>query len=171
MDLEALGNIGDFVGGLAVIATLAYLALQTRQNSQVIRASVMDSASSTHLDFNLMLGSNPRAARIFQVGLEDFAALEADEQRAFLNLLRTQFYGYQHIFIQAQQGLVDHEYWQRTRIQASDLLSKPHLRAWWQDRKDVYTPAFAANIEAAVVPKPQRLANLVIERMLAVSGD
>ena len=31
--LEALGNLGDFVGGVAVIVTLLYLASQIRQNT------------------------------------------------------------------------------------------------------------------------------------------
>ena len=31
MDLDALGNLGDFIGGIAVIVTLVYLANQIRQ--------------------------------------------------------------------------------------------------------------------------------------------
>jgi len=30
MTIETLGNLGDFVGGLAVIASLLYLAVQIR---------------------------------------------------------------------------------------------------------------------------------------------
>ena len=33
MNWEALGAIGEIVGAVAVIATLAYLAVQIRQNS------------------------------------------------------------------------------------------------------------------------------------------
>ena len=46
--LEDLGNLGDFLGGLAVIATLIYLAVQVRQNSQQIaqNSECMKHASS-----------------------------------------------------------------------------------------------------------------------------
>lgn len=41
--LEALGNVGDFTGGLGVVVTLVYPAMQVRQNSEQIR----ESASAT----------------------------------------------------------------------------------------------------------------------------
>lgn len=37
MDLEALGNLGDFVGGVAVVVTLIYVAVQIRQNTSQVR--------------------------------------------------------------------------------------------------------------------------------------
>jgi hypothetical protein len=37
--LEDLGNLGDFIGGLAVIVTLFYLAVQIRQNTRMLRSA------------------------------------------------------------------------------------------------------------------------------------
>ena len=34
---ETLGNLGDFIGGIAVVATLVYLALQIRQNTNSVK--------------------------------------------------------------------------------------------------------------------------------------
>ena len=39
MDLDTLGNLGDFIGGVGVIATLIYLASQIRQNTASVRQS------------------------------------------------------------------------------------------------------------------------------------
>ena len=39
MDLDALGNIGDFLGGMGVVVTLVYLAAQIRQNTKQLRAN------------------------------------------------------------------------------------------------------------------------------------
>ena len=36
--LEDLGNLGDFLGGIAVIATLIYLAIQLRQNTRILQS-------------------------------------------------------------------------------------------------------------------------------------
>ena len=77
--LEALGNIGDFVGGIAVIATLVYLAVQVRQNTQQLRASALSTSTAANVAFNYSLGTDPGAARVFQVGLE-----EGDFNRAAL---------------------------------------------------------------------------------------
>ena len=35
--LQTFANLGEFLGGLAVIVSLAYLALQVRQNTQSVR--------------------------------------------------------------------------------------------------------------------------------------
>ena len=45
MSLEALGNIGEFVGALAVVISLLYLAAQMRQNSPLVRASTYQSGA------------------------------------------------------------------------------------------------------------------------------
>ena len=37
--LEALGNIGDFLGGIGVVVTLLYLAAQIRQNTKMMRGA------------------------------------------------------------------------------------------------------------------------------------
>ena len=42
LNLEALGNLGDFVGGIAVVVTLIYLALQVRQNNEQLHESLTD---------------------------------------------------------------------------------------------------------------------------------
>ena len=40
MDISTLGAIGEFVGGIAVIVTLIYLAYQTRLNVRTHEQSV-----------------------------------------------------------------------------------------------------------------------------------
>ena len=49
MDIEAtsqiLGNIGEFVGAIAVVATLAYLAVQVRHNKEATEAVANDTAT------------------------------------------------------------------------------------------------------------------------------
>ena len=39
MELTQLANLGEFVGGVAVLATLAYLAIQVRQGAVAQRAA------------------------------------------------------------------------------------------------------------------------------------
>ena len=39
MTIETLGALGDFLGGVAVVASLLYLAAQIRQNTKAIRSS------------------------------------------------------------------------------------------------------------------------------------
>ncbi len=45
MDLTELTNLGEFIGGVAVLVTLIYLAVRIGQNARTVRAqSQLDSA-------------------------------------------------------------------------------------------------------------------------------
>lgn len=165
--LEALGNLGDFIGGIAVIATLLYLAVQVRQNTQLLRANALAVSSAANVSFNHLLGADPGAARVFQVGLEDFATLSGDEQRPFLNLLRASFTAHEHVFQQDERGLVDEAVWHQDRARALGVLALPHVKVWWEQRKHAFHPSFADAIDEAPDTGPAVLAGDVIAKMLA----
>ena len=48
---QLLGNYGECVGAIAIVITLVYLAIQVRQNTRMMRASIRQarSDSSVHL--------------------------------------------------------------------------------------------------------------------------
>ena len=50
MNWEAIGAVGEVVGAIGVIATLGYLAVQIRQNSNVVRSSTRQAISTTQMD-------------------------------------------------------------------------------------------------------------------------
>ncbi len=164
--LEALGNIGDFVGGLAVIATLLYLAIQVRQNTKLLRFTAQSSAIEADIAFNRLIGSDPRAARVFQVGLEDFASLSDEERRQFLNLLRAVFTSHQHVFQQFERGLVEQQTWYQYRNATLHLLALPHVSAWWNHRKGIYIPSFVDSVDSVPPVEQGTLAAEVIASML-----
>ena len=167
MMLEALGNLGDFIGGLAVIATLLYLATQVRQNTQLLRANALATGSEARLSFNHLLGTDPAAARVYQLGLEDFGSLSEAEQRQFLHLLRAGFGSYQHAFQQYEGGLIDEAAWHQDRTAAAGLLSLPHIQAWWEHRKSAFVEKFAQAIDEAPEPKAHVMSGDVIRYMVA----
>jgi len=49
MNLETLGNLGDFIGGIGVVATLIYLASQIRQNTASVRQSNRIATANTEI--------------------------------------------------------------------------------------------------------------------------
>ena len=78
---EILGNYGEFVGAIAVVATLIYLALQVRQskvqihqNSELVREQLAQSRWTDDLNLHLaMMGDNP--AKALAVAIENPSAL------------------------------------------------------------------------------------------------
>jgi hypothetical protein len=57
LNLESLGNIGDFVGGLGVVLTLAYMAVQIRKNTATTRVQTVQHLLTTNSEsINAMIG-------------------------------------------------------------------------------------------------------------------
>ena len=48
---QLLGNFGEFFGAIAVVVTLAYLAVQIRQGTHATRAASRDAAMAHTLSF------------------------------------------------------------------------------------------------------------------------
>jgi len=154
--LEALGNLGDFVGGLAVIATLLYLAVQVRQNTKLLRASALTAWAEARVALNNMLASDPDLARIMQTGIGDFLSLSEAERRQFINLMRGLFTTYEHQHQLYETGLIDRETWEYHRETIGDGLSRPQVAAWWEHRKYIFSPSFVRAVDA--IPRERRTA-------------
>ncbi len=85
MSIVELGALGEFVGALAVVATLIYLALQIRQNSAMLeqnhefsRASILQESNVMYSTFRGLIAGDAGLARIYHRALSE-EALEDDE--------------------------------------------------------------------------------------------
>jgi hypothetical protein len=61
MTLEELGNVGEFVSGLAVIITPVYLAFELRINTRTFRASAAAVSQDSMASINDLLATHPPA--------------------------------------------------------------------------------------------------------------
>ena len=79
MTIQELGNIGEFLGFLAILVTLFYLARQTKQNVELNRASeqriLIDQCNKY---FRVTVEPGNLAA--IRKGLKSYRALDSDEQ-------------------------------------------------------------------------------------------
>jgi hypothetical protein len=90
MDITTLAAWGEFLGGIAVVVSLVYLAGQIRQNSKLLRASTPASTSELMLAQNDAIIQDADVARFYFEGMADPDALSASERRRFDMLLLNQ---------------------------------------------------------------------------------
>lgn len=157
MTLEDLGNIGDFVGGIAVIATLVYLALQIRQNNRLLRANTASvrAASSIAINERLVgvnqsLVEDPSLAEIFVRELSSPGSIEGADRVRLDTLLQSMFISLENIFKLAQTGTIeakDLEPWSR---HLRNWLGNPSVRAWWQRQRSPFGEEFKAHVRALI---------------------
>ena len=68
---QLLGNYGEFVGAIAVVITLAYLAVQIRQNTESVRLSSELALSQQTSDFAARMWAHPEMLRIWDLAVTD----------------------------------------------------------------------------------------------------
>ncbi len=82
MNWDAIGAIGEVVGAVGVIVSLLYLALQIRQNSNVVRSATRQAISTTQVELGLRIAesSDLRAAMAKLWGFGDTPTAAQDTE-------------------------------------------------------------------------------------------
>ncbi len=143
---QLLGNYGEFVGAIAIVITLVYLAIQVRQNTRMMRASIRQarSDSAVHL---YSLGATSVIAENREKESRGEALTEVEEDRMFLwniCIWRQQ----QTTFFQAQDGLLDVQTGDEQSIIVRTLTQSPSTRRFWADPMRALDSRFVAWVDA-----------------------
>ena len=109
MDLESLAQVGEFVGGISVIATLIYLALQIRGNSSAVRSAGAQQTHDTLIQGYFQLATDPQLNRIFRLGTQDISSLNEDETGQFFAFWSGTLYIAQNWLYQRETGALEEE--------------------------------------------------------------
>ncbi len=88
MDLTQLADLGEFIGGVAVVATLAYLAVQVRQNTSAVSMATYESISGGFNQVNGIVAADTTVAAVFSRGVTDPESLNEAEAVQFSYLMR-----------------------------------------------------------------------------------
>ena len=65
MDIQDLGAIGEFVSSVAIVVTLIFLTIETRQARNATQQSNRQARHQIRTDINLALAVNPQLSEIF----------------------------------------------------------------------------------------------------------
>ena len=141
--LEALGNIGDFVGGIAVILTLIYLAVQIRDNTRSTRLAAMQSTMLSAQNVGKLPAQDRDLARVVRVGLAAPDDLDEDEFQQFRYYLINYLRVHEDMFVQHKAGVIDDETWRARASSLGTIFSTPGGRKIW-DASNAYRPDFQA---------------------------
>jgi hypothetical protein len=148
MSLEDLGNIGEFVAAIGVIASLIYLAVQIRQNTSSVRASTFHETASRAAELTRAIAEQKELPRILRTGLGGLEQLEDDDDRLrFMMLLTTVFRQYEDLLFQYRAGTLSSESWDAWRYSLRGYFSNPGFPPFWDLRRLAFTESFRQFVE------------------------
>ena len=78
MDLTQLANLGEFIGGIAVLVTLVYLAVQVRQNTAAQEATAVQSWFTARAMMQSLPAQSTELSSAIGAGIKDSRSLTAD---------------------------------------------------------------------------------------------
>ncbi|NIP16036.1 MAG: hypothetical protein GWM88_15410 [Pseudomonadales bacterium] len=142
MSISELGSLGEFVGSLAVLATLIYLAMQIRQNTHTTRAVSHHAITDALNQLNLTLARDEAAARLWMTGLRDRASLNDLERERFDALLRAYLHVCDTMYYQAQLGAGDHGLWKAEERYLGLTMLSDGGREWFQEHSESISAGF-----------------------------
>jgi len=142
MNWEAMGAIGEIVGAVGVIATLAYLAVQIRQNTASLKASTIQTVLEASASLHDLCASDPDLGRIFIAGSEDQSSLAEEEQVRFHFLMMAFLRRLENIYHQGLSDQVSDSEWSGVRYSAINVLARPGANDWWTTNKSRFNSNF-----------------------------
>ncbi len=155
--IQMLGSLGEFVGAIAVVATLIYLTIQVRhsreameETSRLAKAAVLSTTFERFSRFGGHIIDNAEVARLWREGC---AGRELDEDdRTRFNALGQEFiYGaaaaFDHAIAAGSEDVVE----VLPAVFARSVHGEPGLRAIWEEiRLGWGTKAARSNFDGAV---------------------
>ena len=145
---QLLGNYGEFVGAIAIVITLIYLAVQLRQNTASVRAGAYQAWVASNLELNKAFAEQLQSDAIAK------GMYRPDE------LTEESFLPFAMWFMSVMQMAQATDYLRRTGSLDRDLadteirrvagiLSLPGVRQWWDaGARTQLTPQFVELIES-----------------------
>jgi hypothetical protein len=149
LDITTLAAWGEFIGGIAVVVSLIYLASQIRMNTKTVRASNLSGHIAAGADWNRTM-VDPAAASLYVRGLEDFVGLSAEDQVRFNGLIAPFFMMTTNARHLRQQGLFDAEEFGSQENSIARLLKSRGVRQWWTANRHWWQPEFRDFVDGLI---------------------
>ena len=143
MNWNAIAAISAALGATGVIATVAYMAFQIRQNTAAIQGSTQQALMNAEMSLYALLAEH---AGVYRRGCVSVAELEPDEEARFEHLVlafMSQLYG---AFVQNQRKLIPQSVWTAYLLDYSTYAVMPGFQRVWSKFETSYPKEFCQSL-------------------------
>ncbi|XOV87369.1 MAG: hypothetical protein ACFHX7_20840 [Pseudomonadota bacterium] len=158
MTLEDLGNLGDFLGAIGVIATLIYLAVQIRQgsvqtamNTKAIHATAFQNLIDHHANLQMELVIHPELRNaINKARSQETNSLTEEELQLHGMFTTNQMRSFYNAFVLHSEGLIRREQWEIFRPNITRVVNSKAFSRFWSSNSHAYPEEFQAVINSII---------------------
>ncbi len=152
MTLADLGNIGEFVASIGVLATLIYLAIQIRQNTAATRVQIRQAIADSQFANINSRATDPLLPNIIRKANHNEPLTEEEEYRLYFHLDAT-MRQFENIHSQYLAGVLSEKDWTAISTGMMRTLRSQSVRGIWAGMKDAYNVDFSSAVDN-ILSKP-----------------
>ena len=141
-----LGNYGEFVGAVAVVLTLIYLAVQVRQNTNTIAGSTEMDLAREMTAWHARITADPELIQLYEKGASN-EPMSDSEMTRYRWVAAELIWLYEGAYKQHLRALISNNTWESIVTAIVGLLRGHVLSAWWESRTSALSPEFVAYID------------------------
>ena len=152
MSIMELGARGEFFAAIAVLVTLAYLAVQVRQNTKAERRTALDSSIRNFIAIRQAVFEDAEISAIAMKGYNDPDSLDELENLRFRLFMYNVMLSFWHIY--SQPAELDEDLWETQIPAVVRVITSVGGRAYWERHQNEFVPSFRKEIEHLLAANP-----------------
>lgn len=153
--IQDLGSIGELLAAMATIATLVYLAMQIRQNTEAVRIqtyqAIMD--SSNRLGDSL---AEQNVDAIYRKGRKSPDSCTPQEMAQFMLIAGQVVNLYEGLYLHRQSGAIDDDFFENRWRTFNRIMHQPGFRRMWERAGAYYAKSFTRAVDQMLAEAPER---------------
>ncbi len=107
MTIQDWGAIGEIVGGVAVVVTLIYLALQIRQNTRAVRLSTSHAVTEDVRNMFALMAEQTELTEAIHKGSRDPGGISGAEKMRYWGFNGYFMYAFENAYVQLTEDALD----------------------------------------------------------------
>ena len=148
--LQALGNIGEFIGAIGVVVSLVYLARQMIQNTKSVRAASFNSMVQNSIRLLEHSFRDPEFAVFYERAERDPDSLSSVERLRWDAYMTAVYRHFGNLIYQHRVGALDSQMWDSYRRTLTEHLRTPSWSAWYRANAHIFSTALTDEVNRSL---------------------
>ena len=155
MSIAELGALGEFIASFGVLATLIYLAIQMRQNTQALRLNTAQVVTEELQQMFSLLASDEGLSKVF---------VEAGKTSKLSDVNKVRYYTFtsnimrvcENAYLQNRENAIGPEHWEGVVRMMIDYSKMSAFGDYWVNRRHWMSNEFQQYMDNEIIPKPAK---------------
>ena len=135
------------IGGIAVIISLVYLAVQVRFGARALKATTRDSTFHYLMEWNYALMADPGLAHAWHRSCVDFSDADEHTRARMVHVMYSFFKMFENMFLHYRDGLIEEHVWQQNTGILKAYATSRGARYYLSHRRSIFDPAYVAFLD------------------------